>query len=115
MSVAGQREIREYSGDGEMKLIKKPSDGRIAFLLPSLIIAIIADKAAEEFQVAVKLQPDNAKLFNVLGAAYAELGLMDKAVENFNAAVRLAPAEPDYRKNLADAMAMKTSVAGTEK
>jgi tetratricopeptide (TPR) repeat protein len=52
------------------------------------------EAAAEAYQQAIKLQPNNAKANAGLGFAYAAMGRYPQAVEAFKQAIRLQPDSP---------------------
>jgi type IV pilus assembly protein PilF len=55
--------------------------------------------AIEELNEAVKLDPDNARAWNIFGLVYAVLGENTKAEQNFQRALQLAPQDSDTRHN----------------
>ncbi len=55
--------------------------------------------ALQELDIAVKLNPNNAKSYNVYGLVYALLGQDDKAQQNFRRALELAPNDSEIRQN----------------
>jgi type IV pilus assembly protein PilF len=57
------------------------------------------DVALEELNEAVKLDPNNARIYNVYGLVYATLGENPKAEENFRRALALAPGDSEIRQN----------------
>jgi type IV pilus assembly protein PilF len=57
------------------------------------------DVAIQELNQAVKLDPKNAKIYNVYGLVYATLGEEAKAQTNFLAALELAPSDSEIRQN----------------
>jgi len=57
------------------------------------------DVAIQELNQAVKLDPKNAKIYNVYGLVYATLGEEAKAQTNFLAALDLAPNDSEIRQN----------------
>jgi len=57
------------------------------------------DVALEELNEAVKLDPSNARIFNVYGLVYTTLGENPKAEENFRRALTLAPTDSEIRQN----------------
>ena len=57
------------------------------------------DIAIEELNEAVKLDPNNAKAYNIFGLVYTVLGEDAKAEQNFQRALALAPHDPDIRQN----------------
>ena len=52
------------------------------------------EPAAEAYQQAIKLQPNNAKAYAGLGFAYGAMGRYPEAVEAFKQAIRLQPNAP---------------------
>ena len=65
--------------------------------------ALVAEgKAAdglERYRLALKLQPKNPTIHNLIGVAELRLGRAAKAVESFNQALTLAPQYSDARNN----------------
>ena len=57
------------------------------------------DVAIDELTEAVKLDPNNAKAYNIFGLVYTVLGETAKAEQNFQRALALAPLDPDIRQN----------------
>jgi type IV pilus assembly protein PilF len=57
------------------------------------------DVALDEANDAAKLDPTNARVYNVYGLVYAFLGETTKAEENFRRAVALAPNDSEIRQN----------------
>lgn len=57
------------------------------------------DVALEELGEAVKLDPNNAKAYNIYGLVYAMLGENAKAEQSFQRALQLAPQDSDIRHN----------------
>ncbi len=55
--------------------------------------------ALQELDMAVKLDPRNAKIYNVYGLIYAMLGEEAKAQANFQSAIELAPNDSEIRQN----------------
>ncbi len=55
--------------------------------------------ALQELDIAVKLDPKNAKAYNVYGLVYALLGQDAKAQQNFQQALEIAPDDSDIRQN----------------
>ena len=51
------------------------------------------DHAIQDFNDAIRINPNDDKLLNNLGAAYMNLGDYDRAIENYDKAIRL---NPDY-------------------
>jgi type IV pilus assembly protein PilF len=57
------------------------------------------DVALQELAEAVKLDPKNAKIYNVYGLVYAMLGEDANAQRNFQTALELAPTDSEIRQN----------------
>lgn len=57
------------------------------------------DVALQELETAVKLDPKNAKIYNVYGLVYATLGEDAQAQRNFQTALELAPSDSEIRQN----------------
>jgi type IV pilus assembly protein PilF len=57
------------------------------------------DVALQELNEAAKLDPNNAKTYNVFGLVYATMGETAKAEQNFQRALALAPRDPEIRHN----------------
>ncbi len=55
--------------------------------------------ALEELEEAVKLDPKNAKIYNVYGLVYAVLGEDANAERNFQQAIALGPNDSEIRQN----------------
>lgn len=55
--------------------------------------------ALQELAEAAKLDPKNAKIYNVYGLVYAMLGENAKAEANFRSALELAPSDSEIRQN----------------
>ena len=55
--------------------------------------------ALEELGEAVKLDPNNARIYNIYGLVYTMLGENSKAEQNFQRALSLAPQDSDIRHN----------------
>ena len=49
------------------------------------------DKAIVNFDVAIRLHPDDASAFNSRGKAYAQKGNLYRAIADYNEAIRLKP------------------------
>ena len=58
------------------------------------------DKAIDDFNTAVKLQPELAAAHNNRGIAYNKKGKIDKALNNYNTAIRLNPEFAEVYNNL---------------
>ena len=57
------------------------------------------DIALEELNEAAKLDPDDARIYNLFGLVYAMLGEDAKAEQNFRRALAMAPQNSDVRHN----------------
>jgi type IV pilus assembly protein PilF len=57
------------------------------------------DVALDELNEAVKLDPNNAKAYNIFGLIYSLLGENAKAEQNFQKALQLAPQDSDIHHN----------------
>jgi type IV pilus assembly protein PilF len=57
------------------------------------------DVALEELNEAAKLDPNNARIYNIYGLVYTMLGENPKAEQNFQRALSLAPQDSDIRHN----------------
>jgi len=57
------------------------------------------DIAIDELNEAVKLEPNNAKTYNIYGLVYTVLGENAKAEQNFRRALTLAPQDSEARQN----------------
>jgi type IV pilus assembly protein PilF len=57
------------------------------------------DVALQELAIAIKLDPKNAKIYNVYGLVYATLGEDANAQRNFQTALELAPTDSEIRQN----------------
>jgi len=55
--------------------------------------------ALQELDEAIKLDPKNAKVYNVYGLVYAVLGEDANAERNFQQAIALAPSDSEIRQN----------------
>ena len=75
--------------------VRKSPDGWI----PHLSLGVVfydkgqIDEALEQFQIALKLNPNFAKTHNNLGNAYSKKGRIDEAIEQYQIALKL---NPDY-------------------
>jgi tetratricopeptide (TPR) repeat protein len=64
---------------------------------------------------AVKIQPDQAKAYNLMGTVFKRTDQIDGAITNFNQAVKVNPDYLEARCNLADAIGSKGFNADAEK
>ena len=60
-------------------------------------------QAVEEYEAALKLEPENVDVLTNLGVVLYQLGQPSLAIESYNKAVALAPGDADIRSNLAAA------------
>ncbi|MEW6416508.1 MAG: tetratricopeptide repeat protein [Nitrospirota bacterium] len=60
----------------------------------------LVDKAIEQYQMALKLNPGFAEAYVNLGIAYESLGSVDKAIEHFQTAIELKPESAKAHNNL---------------
>ena len=65
------------------------------------------EEAVENYEVVLRMDPNNAKAYNNIGYAYSHMGLHDKAIENFQRSVDLNPSANAY-----DSLADGYSTAG---
>jgi Flp pilus assembly protein TadD len=63
------------------------------------------DRAAAEFQTAVRLKPDYVMAHYNLGVAYASQGQLDRAIAEYQTALQLKPASAESHNNLGIAYA----------
>jgi tetratricopeptide (TPR) repeat protein len=71
-------------------------------------------KAADEYQKALNLEPENVDVLTNLGVAYYNLGQLDDAIEVYLNAIELAPNDGDIYSNLAAAYVQKYQSSGAE-
>ena len=57
-------------------------------------------EAAEEFEIAARLEPKSSIIHNNLGAAYTRLQKYDLAISNYQTAARLDPRNPNPHSNM---------------
>jgi tetratricopeptide (TPR) repeat protein len=65
------------------------------------------DRAIQDYDQAIKLNPNNAHAFNNRGLAYANKGDNDRAIQDYDQAIKLNPNDAVAIKNLADAVAKR--------
>lgn len=58
------------------------------------------EKAIEAFKQAIRLNPDDADVYHVLGLVYAGLGRWQEAIESYKQAIRLNPDDVEAHNNL---------------
>lgn len=58
------------------------------------------EKAIEAFKQAIRLNPDDADVYHVLGLVYAGLGRWQEAMESYKQALRLNPDDAEAHNNL---------------
>lgn len=61
------------------------------------------DKAVQEFQTAVRLNPSDLRTRLNLGTAYRDQGKFGEAIQEFNTILMISPEEPDVHYQLANA------------
>jgi tetratricopeptide (TPR) repeat protein len=54
------------------------------------------DEAVREYELAVTLTPDNARIYSTLGGLYGSIGRYDEAIEACRKSVELQPSIPAY-------------------
>ena len=69
-------------------------------------------EAAEEYEKALELDPDNIDVMSNLGATYYSLGKLDEAIEIYTRAITIAPEDAGIRSNLAAAYVQKQGPDG---
>lgn len=72
------------------------------------------DKAAEQYEKALEIDPQYVDAMTNLGVAYYNLGQLDKAIEQYSKAIELAPGDADIRSNLAAAHVQKHQSSGDQ-
>ena len=70
-------------------------------------------EAAEEYEAALELDPDNVDVMTNLGVAYYQLGQPSMAIDMYNKAVAIAPEDADIRSNLAASYVQQYEPEGT--
>ena len=70
------------------------------------------EEAAEEYERALELEPDNVDVMTNLGVTYYRLGRLDEAIEVYTKAIAVAPEDADIRSNLAAAYVQKQGPGG---
>jgi tetratricopeptide (TPR) repeat protein len=63
----------------------------------------LLDKAAEQYQTALRLKPDYAEAYNNMGSVYLSQNLPEKAIEQYQIAIRLKPDFAEACNNLGTA------------
>ena len=66
-----------------------------------------ADKAIENYQIALRVKPDYIEAYNNLGVQYREKGWIDKAIEHYQIAISLGPDFQIAHNNIGNAYAAK--------
>ena len=56
--------------------------------------------AIYEYKNALKIDPDDKRIYNNLGTSYANVGNLEAAINNFQAAIRIDPNYTNARINL---------------
>jgi tetratricopeptide (TPR) repeat protein len=67
-----------------------------------------ADRAMDDFNAAIKLDPSYIDALNNRGLAYFGRGAYDLAIEDFDRVLKLNPNDADAIRNRADALAKKS-------
>lgn len=70
------------------------------------------EKAAEEYEKALELEPQYVDAMTNLGVAYYNLGQLDQAIVQYSKAIEIAPSDADIRSNLAAAHVQKHQDTG---
>ncbi|NTW57718.1 MAG: tetratricopeptide repeat protein [Nitrospirae bacterium] len=65
------------------------------------------DLAIEQYQIVLRLKPDDAKTHNNLGNAYSSKGFVDLAIGHYQTALRLKPDDAKIHNNLGNAYSSK--------
>ena len=71
------------------------------------------EQAVDEYEQALKLEPENVDLLSNLGVAYYNLGQLDKAIDQYSKAIEIAPGDADIRSNLAAAFVQQYQTSGS--
>jgi protein O-GlcNAc transferase len=71
-------------------------------------------EAAEEYEKALEIEPDNVDVMSNLGVTYYRLGELDKAIEIYTKAIAIAPEDADIHSNLAAAYVQKQEPGATD-
>jgi len=80
---------------------KSPAKPRVHFMLGlNYKTYNMFDKAAQQYLIAIKLNPDYAQAYNNLGNVYKALNMIDKAAEQYLIAVKLKPDYAEAHYNL---------------
>jgi tetratricopeptide (TPR) repeat protein len=69
-------------------------------------------EAAQEYEKALELDPDNVDVMSNLGVTYYRLGQLDEAINIYTQAIAIAPEDADIRSNLAAAYVQKQEPGG---
>lgn len=59
------------------------------------------DKALAEIKIARKYHPNSARVYNIMGTIYTDMGQFDKAIEAYQQGLKITPQYPILLKNLA--------------
>jgi len=68
------------------------------------------DEAIGELKEALKINPDDPRVYNNLGLAYRKKGMTNEAFSNYRKAMSLDPSFPDPRINLAEIYLQKGTI-----
>ena len=65
------------------------------------------DRAIQDYDQAIRLNPNYASAFNNRGLAYVNKGDNDRAIQDYDQAIKLNPNDTVAIKNRADAVAKR--------
>jgi protein O-mannosyl-transferase len=68
------------------------------------------DKAIEQYQAAIAIEPDNAMAHYNLGVALASMGRLDEAIEQYRKTVQLQPNDAAAQNNLGQALLIRGQI-----
>ena len=95
--------LLSLAGCGENPVRGQASDDKIAKVNLQLGIGYMNEgenkQAMSKLQKALRYDPDNPEIHNVLALLYSRLHENDKAAAHFRRAISLAPGEPRYHNN----------------
>ncbi|MBI4690865.1 MAG: tetratricopeptide repeat protein [Nitrospirae bacterium] len=60
----------------------------------------LSDKAIEQYQIAIRLRPNDSEPYYNLGVIYQDCGFIDRAIEWYRVAIKLSPDDPKPYYNL---------------
>jgi tetratricopeptide (TPR) repeat protein len=76
------------------------------------------DRAIQDYDEAIRLIPNDGKLFNNRGTAYFSKGQFDRAIRDYDEAIRLDPKNAEFidnRRSAADADRQRDLLAGLDR